>query len=376
MNKKDVILVANSPGELSALVKPVAEQFKKKVPEVRLILILTPCQYASGKEVEFARKTLKVDEILSADNYKKWLLTNQLPFTLNGSGIVLFLGGDLMHAMLIAKKTNYQAYAYLAGRYIGWRSFFKKFFVAEAALFKNREKIEEVGDLMADSVVTLTKEQAREKWHIPSENPVLAFMPGSRKWEIDHMLPLYEKIGKILKKEIPALQLLLIISPFISMEDIETCAAHRLFEIFAPLDSITAADLVVTIPGTNTAQIAAAGLPMLVIFPLDNPEVIPLTGLLHYICCLPLLGSLIKRSLAFWVNKKTKFFALPNIKADRELVPEIRGKINPQEAARKIKDMLSNRSRLKDTSRELKAIMKSSGAAEKIVEEIINEALL
>jgi len=368
--------VANSPGELSALVKPVAEQFKKKLPEARLILILTPCQYASGKEVEFAQKTLKVDEILSAESYKKWMLKNQLPFALNGSGIMLFLGGDLMHAALIAKKTNYPAYAYLAGRYIGWRSFFKKFFVADASLFKNPEKIEEVGDLMADSITALSKEQAREKWHLKAEDLVLAFMPGSRKWEIDQVLPLYEKIGKILKKALPALQLQLIISPFISMKDIETCAAHHLFEVFAPLDSITAADLVLTIPGTNTAQIAALGLPMLVLFPLDNPEVIPLEGLLHYICCLPILGSLIKKSLAFWVNKKTKFFALPNIKARREVVPEIRGKINPQEAARQIIELLSNKSQLKDTSRELKAIMKSSGAAEKIVEEITNEALL
>jgi lipid-A-disaccharide synthase len=371
----DIVLVANSPGELSALVKPLAEKFKEKARSARLILFITPCQYASGREVEFAQKILKVDQIISTEEYKKWLLTGPLPYTPHNLGVVLFLGGDLLHATLIAKKLNYKAYAYLAGKHIGWRNVFSRFFVPDDSLFKNEEKAKVVGDLMTDSIQVQPREKVRNHWHLKNDRLTLAFMPGSRHWEIAHMLPLYRKIIKILKSRIPELQLMLILSPFITVEDIEKYPEHSLFDVLATFDSISAADLAVTIPGTNTAQIASAGIPMLVLFPLDNPEVIPLEGIMHYLTSIPLLGYFLKRLIAFEVNRKTKYFALPNIKAGREIVPEMRGSIKPKEAAEKIINLLSHPSILRNMEKELSTLMVRSGAANKIVEDILNETL-
>ena len=99
MTEYDLILVANSPGELSALVKPVAETFAKKSKTVRLILVLTPCQYSSGKEVEFSRTIEGISQVITAKEYKHWLFFNRQPaITFRPRGAILFLGGDLMHA--------------------------------------------------------------------------------------------------------------------------------------------------------------------------------------------------------------------------------------------------------------------------------------
>jgi lipid-A-disaccharide synthase len=378
----DIVLVANSPGELSALVKPIAKAFKEKLKDSRIILFLTPCQYASGKELEFARKNLAVDEIVSSDEYKKWLFGKALPFSFGKDGICLFLGGDLMHVTLIAKKLNYKAYAYLSGNLIGWTSFYKKFFIPDNKIFKYfmdkgvpSLKLKVAGDLMTDQTTSLPRDEARAAWHLNLESSVVAFMPGSRKWEIDFMLPLYERIGKILKKENPELKLILIVSQFVSVESFFEYKEHHIFDVFANFESLNAADLVVTIPGTNTAQIAALGLPMLVVFPLDRPEVIPLEGILHYIINIPVIRYPLKRFIAWLINKKTKFFALPNIKANREIVREIRGKIDPQFAAEVIALLLKDKARLAQMSKELKEVMGEPGAAGVIVGEILNEAL-
>ena len=377
----DIVLVANSPGELTSLVKPIAEKFRAKSPDSRITLFLTPCQYSSGKEVEYVKKNLAVDQVVSADEYKKWVLGGTLPRDLKFSalGAVLFLGGDLLHATLIAKKLEFPAYAYLAGKHIGWTGFYKKFFVPDQAAFSRfsdqAEQLVLSGDLMVDSVRGLDKAEAQKKWHLDSARPTLALMPGSRAWEIKHMLPLYEKIVKLLKGKMKGLQTMVIVAPFTSVAEIEKHARGHLFDVYAPLDSATAADLALTIPGTNTAQLALLGVPEVMIFPLDDPKVIPLEGLLHYLGVIPLLGALIKRIVAHILNKNTRFFALPNIKAERMIIPEFRGRIRPVRVAELIEGLLKDPDRLFKMSQELKVSLGAPGAAEHITEVILNEAL-
>ncbi len=380
MSEFDIVLVANSPGELSALVRPIAKQFKDKLPSSRVILVITPCQYSSGNEVEFAKKNLATDIIISSDEYKKWLLGSSLPnnFEFKPKGIVLFLGGDLLHATLIAKKLGYKAFAYLANKGVSWISVFEKFFVPKSSLFAKKipaAKLVEVGDLMSEPLPTLSKIDAQKKWQLDPSRKTIAMMPGSRLWEIRHLLPIYGKIVERLKQEDASLQFILIISPFTPISDIEAFKESSLFDVFTPFESITAADLVVTIPGTNTAQVAALGLPMIVLFPLDKPESIPMEGLANYLGAIPVLGNIIKRIIANLVNKATKYFALPNIKANREIIPEIRGKISIKEASDKILGMVHDDFYLGETSQILKHLMAQANASEKIVEAIINETI-
>jgi len=372
----DIVLIANSPGELSALVKPIAKAFKEKSKDSRIILFLTPCQYASGKELEFAKKNLTVDEVVTAKDYKKWMFGKALPFSFNSKGVCLFLGGDLTHTALIAKKLKYKAYAYLSGNLIGWTKFYEKFFIPDNKTFEYfihkgipAEKLKVTGDLMVDGTTSLPREEARALWQLDLKSTVVAFMPGSRKWEIDFMLPFYEKVGKILKKTNPELKLMLILSQFVSVENFSEC------DVFANFESLNAADLVVTIPGTNTAQIAALGRPMLVVFPLDRPEVIPLEGAMHYVTNIPGIRYPLKKFIAWLVNKKTKFFALPNIKANREIVHELRGKVDPGFAAEVIARLLRDKENLALMSKELKDVMGAPGAADLITGEILNETI-
>ena len=366
MSKFDLILVANSPGELSALVKPVVETLSENLKDTRIILVLTPCQYSSGKELEYIRTLPGISATIPAEDYKNWILLNQKPkIEFKQKGLVLFLGGDLAHAMLIAKKVRYPALAYLQDR-IAWVKFYKKFFVTDsqsyAKLAKNdnlKQKISIIGNLMVDSVAQFPK------WS-PEKN-VITFLPGSRTWQINHMTPIYEKIMQHIKIEIPQVTFQLVNSPFEKALPIPGAKMVNFEEAFN-------SELVITIPGTNTARLAALGIPMLVVFPLDNPDVIPLEGLAHYIGKIPYLGSKFKKTLADSLNKKIKFFALPNIKADKEVVPEIRGNIEPAAVALKAISLLKETNKRKEISDELKRSMGEPGASLKIMEGI-DEAL-
>ena len=131
-------------------------------------------------------------------------------------------------------------------------------------------------------------------------------------------------------------------------------------------------NLAITIPGTNTAQLAVLGIPMLVVFPLDKPEVIPLEGIGNIIDKIPLIGYGFKKLIAYYVQKNTKFWALPNIKTDQEIVPELVGKIAPQQVANKIVQLLKAPYLLATMKNKLPATLGPTGAADKITEEIIS----
>jgi lipid-A-disaccharide synthase len=328
----------------------------------RVILVLTPCQYVSGKESEFARGLKGISEIIPANEYKKWAFFNRKPKQVKfaGKGVVLFLGGDMAHAMLVARKLHYPAFAYIGER-IAWKNFYKKFFVPDQEAyekFKNKaakDKLKVVGNLMVDSVSEL------KKWH-PEDN-VITFMPGSRKWEIDYMTPLYQEVMGLIRKESKNVKFQVVSSPFIKAHPIE---GAKLIEF----DDIYNSGIIVTIPGTNTAKIAARGIPMVVVFPLNHPEVIPLDGLADLIGRLPVMGKAFKKWVANTVNRKTNFFALPNQKAGREIVPEIRGVVDPLGIALKTLLLLYDREKREQMSAELIEAMGKPGAARRIAEEI------
>ncbi|MFH1541785.1 MAG: hypothetical protein ABIE84_01700 [bacterium] len=355
MPQKDLIIVANSPGELSALVKPVAEVASETF---RITLLLTPCQYTSGKEKEYVQTLKGITHFISQEGYKNWILRNKKPdIEFSKEGIVLYLGGDLAHAMLVAKKAGYPAYAYVQD-FVSWKGFYKKFFVPDEHSLKKlklKDKYEIVGNLMVDSIADLPK------W--TPESNVITFMPGSREWQIKHTTPIYEQIMAGIRDQVPGIKFQLVSSPFqpaIPIEGVKTISFEEAHN----------SELVITIPGTNTARIAARGIPMIVVFPLDNPDVIPLEGLLHYITSIPYFGSKIKRYFAELMNKQTKFFALPNIKADREVVEEIRGKIDPKEIADKALALLKDQERRKEISKEMVEALGKPGAAQQIIQRL------
>ena len=92
----------------------------------------------------------------------------------------------------------------MANNIIAWKSIFRKFFVPKKGLFEKKvdpQKLVEVGDLMTEPPIVLSKEETCKKWNINPERQTIAMLPGSRLWEIKYMLPFYAKVGKLIKEK-------------------------------------------------------------------------------------------------------------------------------------------------------------------------------
>ena len=119
--------------------------------------------------------------------------------------------------------------------------------------------------------------------------------------------------------------------------------------------------------GANTAELAAIGLPMLVILPTQHLKMMNawdgIYGVMGKI-------SFINRFLTFIVKyfylKKKKFFAWPNIKAKKMIVPERIGNISTKEIAKEVLFLIKNKDQLKSISDNLLKERGSEGAAEKL----------
>jgi lipid A disaccharide synthetase len=126
-------------------------------------------------------------------------------------------------------------------------------------------------------------------------------------------------------------------------------------------------DLAITTVGANTAELAAISLPMLVVLPTQHLNMMNawdgIFGLIGKI-------SFINRCLTFIIKnlyfKKKKFFAWPNIKAKKMIVPERIGNISPKKIAKEALSLIQNRDQLKVISDNLHRERGEKGAAEKL----------
>lgn len=413
MNKKidtstseDFVIITNSPGELSSWVRSTTHSLKGIAPHCRIIIVLVPCPYATGREIDIALGFPQVDLVLSPKDFLKISVgLEKGPFIPSRKGIVIFLGGDFWHALWIAKKLKYPAVAY-AARMSRWNKYFELLFVNDERVRQNlirrgipMEKIEVVGNLMTDGIRAETqKRSALESWGMGPENLTVGLCPGSRLSHVRETIPIFLRVAEELKENIPEIQFLMSISPFIQLDEIEECVkissfqgiegscgvlrqSDSLWEIITrqgvriklmknqQYEAINASDLVLTIPGTNTAEIAALGRPMIVSF--SWRARVPRGGLGSLLNVIPLQWTL-RRTLMHMAYKKLRFKALPNQWAGREIVPEVALERKPEEITRVAIELLKDNVRRERISQELKECLGGSphGAAEKIAHRI------
>lgn len=403
----DIVITSNSPGELYSFVRPVIAALSKRLPEARIILVITPCQFASGREIEVSRSFKELYEIILPEEYSKWAFKNTPPkgITFSDKGIVLYTGGDMMNAVILSKKLGYKAVAYTMNM-VSWKHHYTKFFVpdedmADKAFDKGveDEHITVVGDLMTDAVSSTAKPEA---FGLDPKKAVITLLPGSRQNHIRFLAPYFLNVADKIAENLPDAQFVFGLSPYTNFVKIEESVDEKNADQVtkklgafgrliiesgkkylltnkgtkvhiiekSPYDSMNIADLIITIPGTNTAEAAALGIPMIVAMPTQKSEDYLFEGLLGIIGNVPVLGKLVKKLAVNILNRKIDMMALPNRKAGRKIAPEIRGNVTAAEISEMAVSLLATPQLLKEMSHELKAAMGPKGAAKRIADEI------
>ncbi len=389
----DIILVSNGPGELYTWVRPVLSELRRRAPERRVTVSLVPCQFASGHETRIA-ETFGADSVTSPNDFLGLLAGNRSAFG-SSAGAVLGLGGSAGLALQLAERLHAPTYRYSFVPY--WHKKLATLFVdaprtAQRArlLGAPASRLVVVGNLVADAV-----DLAEPVPH--SGTPHILMLCGSRDGFAVHMVPFMLALADALHTHYPNARFVWPVSRLLSPEAIEqgisgaqrdtlggipgtregeavvtpSGARLELVPESTRYAHMRAADLAVTIPGTNTLELGVAGVPSVVLLPLNKPEVIPLEGPGHWLSLVPLVGTALKRRAVLLAAPHLPV-SLPNNLSGEPLMLELKGVLTRDGVLREVLALLGDVRGLERRRARLLETMPRPGAAAKLVSHLLS----
>lgn len=226
-------------------------------------------------------------------------------------------------------------------------------FPFEVPLYENAGvPVSFVGHPMLDLVnVTMTRDEAAAGFGLDPARKIVGLFPGSRRSEIERILPAILGSAKLLQKRFPDVQFVLPLASTLHESDIqpylEQTGITPVITRTRIHDLIRACDAIISVSGTVTLEIALIGTPMVIIYRLA--------------------------SLTYQVAKrvvKIKHIGLCNIVAGETVVRElIQDQANPEEIAAEIQRLLSDhayRDTMTDKLGEMRVQLGCGGAAENV----------
>ncbi len=324
----------NSPGEVYYWLYPLLCDLSHQPSPPRVWVCVPPCQFSTGREEEIVKNYPLVDRVFSPRETVSFCLRKgKLP----SSGLILYLGGDLLYAVLLKRRTGFPLWVYR-----GYSKWLNKIDLYLARFLRDFEKLDFdrkifLGDLLFSSISIPTSPI------FPPGSPRFLFLPGSRKVFYPYLLPFFFQVGEELTKIYPEVSLALSFPDHYNFDDIPELKTIPPFfrPFFGKTSSLMAeADLIVTIPGSNNLEIAYRGKRGIVILPFWGLEKIPLEGPMLLLEKIPFWGKIIKRNVIKKMAGKRKWISLPNELLDEEVLKELRGDLSVLEVVETIQEIL------------------------------------
>ena len=322
----DIVILANGPGEVATWVKPVVRSLQSKTAthaaNYRISVILSPCPHASGQEPLILSGYPEVSRVQSAPHFFRFLLTGKTAdnWDWHPKGVVVFLGGDQLYTVLVAKRLGYRTVTY-AEWDARWTGLIDRFAVmqpglAEKAPAAYRHKFTVVGDLMADVQAIADRTAITTALGCAPDAELIGFLPGSKPAKLEMGVPMCLAIAAHIHTERSHTQYVVGVAPNLSLADLTAYAdpdsnsaiallnapavtLHQpsgqssgqpsgqssgqpsglpywqiengpkiyLWQRFPALDLFSQCQLCVTTVGANTAQLGALAIPMIVLLP-------------------------------------------------------------------------------------------------------------
>lgn len=214
-----------------------------------------------------------------------------------------------------------------------------------------------VGHPLVDAVnVHTPKEDFLATHDLPGDRLTIGILPGSRRKEIERILPVMLAAAGALNREFPQIQFLILKAPTIVKSSIEGCLQKtaipcRIVENHI-YDGINACDLCMVASGTATLETAILQKPMVVVY---------------------------KTSLLTWVLAKLFVriadIGLVNVVAGKRVVPEcVQFQATGERIARELRNIFTDELKIADIKTNLKRVKESigpGGASQRAAEEVL-----
>jgi len=393
-------VTTNGPGEVMGWVRPFLRALYESAPHARVTVVLLPCAYATGREAETLSALFPDARVIDPRTYGRFLLGRRVAGMERTRGVLQYLGGDLFHAKVIARRLGLRPMTYKFTRR-SYSKMFERFFALDeknaAQLRMLRaapDRVRVVGNLVADAVVGSLEVPPPP----PGVGEGICIMPGSRPYELRFLMPFFMAMACALVRMRPGLKITFVVSPFNTDDElaagVEWSGDPNHFGVAGQFDArqhtisvegntfavdrspdyriVARSQLVISIPGTKCMEAAVLGRPLLVAVPLNRVDEVAMNGVWAYVHRVPIIGRPVKRWIANQVVRRIEFFAQPNIDAGRMVAPEMRGILRPQDVAAHAAAMLDNPHELRLMGEHLSALYAPHvGAASRMVGDML-----
>ncbi|KAK3259829.1 hypothetical protein CYMTET_31184 [Cymbomonas tetramitiformis] len=443
-NQLDVVILSNGPGEVAAWVRPTVRALRQEhegeTSRLKISVILVPCPHASGKEAAVVRSYPEVDDCQEPEHLSSLLLTGRpaFPGRFASRGVVLFLGGDQLTAILLGKRLGYPTLLYAEADVL-WPQFSNRYLLRQPGLLQKvppplQSRCRVVGDLFMAAVAAgddgnadlrhSDNEQpsgagprlpqapapSREQRALQGmqrapvgtdaanvRTPVVGLLPGSKPAKLAIGLPFFIAAAEQLAQRCPDVRFVLPVAPTVTVEMLAEYACpstnqyieqfgwgraapappedpQRLPELRtgggarielwtrAPAyDLFEQCDVCLTTVGTNTAELGALGVPMVVVLPTQALDVFrgAAGGLAGLATQLPgPVGAAAARAVNRALLAANPVLAWPNMWAEpgREVVPELVGPLEVAEVVDVLESLVVDEGKRTAMSAELRAL--------------------
>jgi lipid-A-disaccharide synthase len=221
--------------------------------------------------------------------------------------------------------------------------------------------------LVGNVEATMTRELFCEKYGLDSSKAMVTILPGSRRGEIAHHVPvLVDALERMGRESAQPLEAVIAVAPGLDLARLRGMFSGVMaeganskvkvhFAVDETYNALAAADLAIVSSGTATVEAALIGNPMIVVYRLS-----------------PLTAKLAKPLV------RTKYFSMVNLIAGREVVPELiqddfTAARVAQEACQFLADSTESRAKILKMREELEGVRKllgPPGAVERAAEAI------
>ncbi|MEJ1929277.1 lipid-A-disaccharide synthase [Nostoc sp. NIES-2111] len=417
MSAVDILILSNGPGEVTTWVRPVVKALREKLgddrEQVRISVILSPCPNASGKEAAIALTYPEVDRVQSAEYFWQFLLwgKTQENWDWRSQGIVIFLGGDQFFPVVIGKKLGYRTVVYAEWE-ARWHNLIDRFAVMKPQVAakvspKYAHKFTVVGDLMLEAESTVNSQQSIVN---SQQSTVIGILPGSKAAKLAQGVPLTLAIAEYIHSKIPQIKFVIPVAPTLDLQNLASFADSQknpfvetfnfsgasliipeenhhksilktgdglvveLWQENPAYDLLSQCSICLTTVGANTAELGALGVPMIVLLPTQQLDAMrSWDGLPGLLANLPVVGSTFAKIINWFFLRRKGLLAWPNIWAQEEIVPELVGKLQPQEVGEMVVNYLHNPEKLEEIRTKLRRVRGESGAAQNIAQIVSEE---
>ena len=241
----------------------------------------------------------------------------------------------------------------------------KKYISKMIVLFKFEEEfykkhginVDFVGHPLLDIVKpSMEKKEFLAKFRLNHAKTTIALLPGSRKAEIENILPVMLKSASLISKKIKSVQFMIAKSPQVDWENYLSKSKGWNFELEIiegkTYDCLNAADFALVCSGTATLETAIMQKPFCVIYKMSP---------LNFILYRPQI--------------KVPFIGMVNIVAGKKIVPEfIQFGANPAKISEEVLNSLKDPARLtqiKSDLAQVKALLGEKGASARAAKTIV-----